>query len=246
MEIIIGREEGLRRLHCVADGRAFNIGAAGTVPTSVSRNHCRIIINGSQMTIENLKIQNVTYVDDNQVFSKAITLTSRVQLGEERFSIPLQQIVALAMGSPLATGAQTGPRQPQPAVPTFSLKPLKSVWEEYDRQKLNIQNEAARNANRQRLQGILSLIGMCIGFIPGIDPTIRYVIIAAALAMGVYFFYKGATNDTVQQKIHDLDEEFAKRYKCPNPKCGRSFGTIPYRQIEYNKKCLACGCNYTH
>ena len=238
MDIIIGREQGARRLHCVAGGREFNIGAAGSVPLSVSRQHCKLTINGSNITIENIKAQNITFVDGNQIFSKSISATSKVQLGEERFLIPLQQILQLATGAPIG--------QQQPDVPTYSLKPLKSVWEEYDDRKMEIQNNAAKSANRQRLQGILSMLGMCIGFIPGIDQTIRIVIVVAALAIAIYFFVKGSMNATVQQQLHDLDEEFAKKYKCPNPKCGRPFGAIPYRNIEYNKQCLACGCKYTH
>lgn len=236
MEIIIGREEGARRLHCVAGGREFNIGAAGSVPLSVSRQHCKLTVNGSDITIENIKVQNITFVDGNQIVSKTISATSKVQLGEERFLIPLQQILQLA------TGGKVG----APEVPTFSLKPLKSVWEEYDQRKMEIQNHAAKSANKQRLQGILSMLGMCVGFIPGIDQTIRIVIIVAALAIAVYFFIKGSMNESVQQQLHDLDEEFAKKYKCPNPKCGKPFGSVPYRNIEYNKQCFACGCKYTH
>ena len=236
MEIIIGREEGARRLHCVAGGREFNIGAAGSVPLSVSRQHCKVTVNGSDITIENIKVQNITFVDGNQIVRKNITPTSKVQLGEERFLIPLQQILQLA----------TGGKMGGPEVPTFSLKPLKSVWEEYDRRKMEIQNDAAKSANKQRLQGILSMLGMCVGFIPGIDPTVRIVIIVAALAIAIYFFIKGSMNESVQQQLHDLDEEFAKKYKCPNPKCGKPFGNVPYRNLEYNKQCFACGCKYTH
>ena len=235
MDIIIGREEGARRLHCVAGGREFNIGAAGCVPLSVSRQHCKLTVNGSNITIENIRAQNITFVDGNQVFSKSISATSRVQLGKERYLIPLQQILQLAIGTP----------DGQP-IPTFSLKPLKNVWQEYDDRRMEIQNKAAKSANKQRLQGILSMLGMCIGFIPGIDQTIRIVIIVAALAIAIYFFVKGSMNTTVQQQLHDLDEEYAKKYKCPNPKCGKPFGSIPYRNIEYNKQCLACGCKYTH
>jgi hypothetical protein len=236
MEIIIGREEGARRLHCVAGGREFNIGAAGSVPLSVSRQHCKLTVNGNDITIENIKVQNITFVDGNQIVSKTISATSKVQLGEERFLIPLQQILQLA----------TGGKMGGPEVPTFSLKPLKSVWEEYDRRKMEIQNDAAKLANKQRLQGILSMLGMCVGFIPGIAPTVRIVIIVAALAIAVYFFIKGSMNESVQQQLHDLDEEFAKKYKCPNPKCGKPFGNVPYRNLEYNKQCFACGCKYTH
>lgn len=236
MEIIIGREAGARRLLCVADGRTFAVGQAGSVPLSVSRQHCRLIVSGEKLTIENIKPENVTYVDGLQVLSKNITPTSRVQLSMERFTIPLQQIVSLATGRP----AQ--PQQPQ--APTFSLKPLKAVWEEYDKQRLAIQDDAARNANRQRLQGILSLTGMCIGFIPGIDQTLRVAIIVAALGVAIYFFIQGWNKDTVQKKLHDLDNQLAKDYKCPS--CGRPFGAVPYRQIEFSKQCFSCGCKYTH
>lgn len=184
MEIIIGREEGARRLHCIVGGREFNIGQAGAVPLSVSRRHCKISVNGSNISIENIKAQNVTFVDGNQVVSKGITSNSRVQLGEERFLVPLQQILQLA-GVSAANGMD-----PQKEAPTFSLKPMKAVWEEYDNRRMKIQNDAAKSANKQRLQGLFSMFGMCLGFIPGIDPTIRIIIIVAALSIGIYFFIK--------------------------------------------------------
>ncbi len=235
MEIIIGREEGARRLHCMADGREFAIGAAGSVPFSVSRQHCKITVDGSHITIENIKPQNITFVDGNQIVSKRISATSKVQLGEERFLIPLLQILQLATGV-----------RPQPEAPTFSLGSLEKVWNEYESRRMEIQNKAAKSANHQRLQGVLSMLGMCIGFIPGMPPILRIVVMGAALSIAVYFFIKGSLNDTVQQQLHDLDEEYAKKYKCPNPTCGKPFGSIPYYTIKYNKQCVACGCKYTH
>ena len=243
MEIIIGREEGVRRLHCIAGGREFNIGQAGSVPLSVSRRHCKITVNGSSINIENIKAQNVTFVDGNQIFSKGITATSKVQLGEEKFLVPLQQILQLVG---VYSGNVGNAGNDSKEAPTFSLKPMKAVWEEYDNRRMEIQNNAAKSANKQRLQGILSMLGMCIGFIPSIDQTLRIVIVAAALAIAVYFFIRGSFSTTVQQQLHDLDEEYAKKYKCPNPECGKPFGTVPYRNIEYNKQCFACGCKYTH
>lgn len=242
MDIIIGREEGVRRLHCIANGREFNIGQAGCVPTSVSRKHCKIVINGSTMSVENLKPQNVTFVDGNLVFSKGITSTSKLQLGNEKYTVPLQELIQLATGK--STTTPTTP--PKPEVPTFTLKPLKTIWDKYDRRKLEIQEAATKAANMSRIQGILSMAGMCIGFIPGIDPSVRIVVIVIALLAAVYFFVKGMSNDSVQKQLRDLDEEYSTKYKCPNPACGKPFGNIPYRQIEYNKQCLACGCQYTH
>jgi hypothetical protein len=242
MDIIIGREVGLRRLHCIAGNRTFDLGAEGCVPMSVSKQHCKITINGSTLTIENLKPQNSTYVDGNQVAKKTITAASRVQLGEERFLLPLQNILQLATGgNPVAPGAQT-----------FSLTPLRSVWEEYNNEMLAIQNKAAKEANKQRLQGIFSMLGMCIGVIPipGVDPTlctiIRISVIVAALALAIYFFVKGSKGAVVQQQLNQLDLKYTEKYKCPNPNCGKPFGRVPYFNIKYNKQCFACGCKYTH
>ena len=211
MEIIIGREEGARRLHCIAGGREFNIGQAGSVPLSVSRRHCKITANGSNISIENIKAQNVTFVDGNQIFSKSISATSNVQLGEEKFLVPLQQILQLVGVSSANTA--TTPKE----VPTFSLRPMKAVWEEYDNRRMEIQNNAAKSANNQRLQGILSMLGMCIGFIPGIDMTLRIVIVVAALSIGVYFFMKGRIGTTVQQQLHDLDGNMPRNTSAPTP-----------------------------
>lgn len=240
MDIIIGREEGIRRLHCIANGKEFNIGTAGCVPQSVSRKHCVISLDSTgKLSIRNLNDNNITYVDGTQVLSKSINADSLVQIGNEKFPIPIAQIISLATGKPVSKSADTN-------IPTYSLLPLKAIWDEYDRKRMEIQEEAAKSANKQRLQGILSMLGMCIGFIPGIDQKLRIIIIVAALAIAVYFFVKGQTNDSVQKQLHDLDEELTNKYKCPNPKCGKPFGAIKYKQIEFNQKCFACGCKYTH
>ena len=145
MEIVIGREEGARRLHCIAGGREFNVGQAGMVPLSVSRRHCKITVNGGNITIENIKAQNVTYVDDNQIFSKSISPTSRVQLGEEKFLVPLQQILQMVGVAP--TNAST----PQKEAPTYSLKPLERVWKEYDDRRMEIQVSQQTTLTRHTL-----------------------------------------------------------------------------------------------
>lgn len=237
MEIIIGREEGMRRLHCNANGKEFNVGQAGSVPTSVSRQHCKLTIDGDKLTIENLKPQNITYVDGNQIFSKAINLNSNVQLGAEKFPLPLKVIVASVQAA--------APKQPAAPAPEFSLLPLKKVWEEYDRRKLQIQEDAAKKANQQRIQGLVSMSAMLVGFIPQLGP-LRFVLIVLALALAVYFFIRSSSDTSVTRQIHDLDEEFARKYKCPNPNCGRPFGAIPYKIIEFTKGCPACNCKYTH
>lgn len=197
---------------------------------SVSRKHCRLTDNGDgTFTLQNISETACTYVDGREVVKTIVRPETVVQLG------PTFRAKVVDLLPPAAVKK-----------PEFSLRPLKDVWDEYDQRKLAIQEGAAKQANMSRLQGILSMSGMCIGFIPGVPSALRVVIVIAALAVTVYFFWKGMKSDSVQKQIRDLDEEFATKYKCPNPECGRPFGTLPYRSIEFNKQCIACGCKYTH
>lgn len=244
MEIIIGREEGARRLHCIADGREFYVGQAGSVPISVSRKHCKLTIIGEKMTLENLREQNITYVDGNQIFSKGISATSKVEIGRDKFALPLQQIIQLATGKTVKPG-----QPPKPEVPTYSLVPMKKVWEEYNNKMLQIDIE---NANKQKkekkkrnIQAVCSSIGMLFVLIPELG-VIRFVLMGLSALITVYIMCKGDEEDISIVKKNKLNEEYANKYKCPNPKCGKPFGYIPYRQIEFNKQCFACGCKYTH
>lgn len=247
MEIIIGREEGLRRFHCIVDGREFNVGQAGCVPTSVSRKHCKIVVNGNNITIENLKPQNITFVDGNQVFSKAISATSKVQLGAEKVEIPLQQIIQLATGKPV--GSASGTPKPAQETPTFSLRPMKDVWQKYNDAMLQIDIDAAEKQKTEKkkrnIQGMCSSVGMLFVLVPQLG-YIRFVLMGISALMAFYFFMKDDDDDISAVKKNKLNEEYASKYKCPNPACGKPFGSIPYRQIEFNKQCLACGCKYTH
>ena len=244
VEAVIGKEEGQHRLLVKIGSKAFVVGNPQCVPNTVSRTHCSLSVEYSddqtrtvtKIKIQNIKSQNVTYVDGQEIEAKVIKEDSHVQLGCERYSIDLKQVID-GMRKFLPTA-------PPPPAKEYSIVPLKKIWEEYDEEKLRISDEAAKNANRQRLQGILSMSGMLIGFIPGIDQTIRIVIIAAALLIAIFFFIKGSSDDTVQRKLHDLDEEFRKRYICPNPDCRHFIGNIPYDILSQNTGCPHCKCKY--
>lgn len=229
MEIIIGREEGARRLHCIAGGREFNLGVAGSVPTSVSRKHCKLIINGDRLAIENLKDLNVTFVDGNQVFSKVITANSHIQLGNEKYNLPLKEIIGL-----VAPKKTTKPSKPEKDAPIFSLAPLEAVWNEYDRKKVKLQQE---NENRAKKQREKMGIRMTLSGIPIIGPITNAIMGADMMS--------SSNNESNAVLLRKLDEDLDNTYKCPNPECGRPFGPVPYRRLKYTPKCPSCGCKYT-
>lgn len=246
MEIIIGREEGQHRLHIVSEGKELNIGTPECVPANVSRQHCQLLIDANNIiTIRNLKERNVTFVDGVQIDQKRITASSQIELGASHYRINLEQILGMVRPGHAfrQSASQSHPQQSQ--LPTYSLLPLKEIWEEYDKKRLAIQEDAARRANQQRLQGIVSMLGMTLGFLP-VAIELRAICVVAALSLAIYFFVQGQNTESVQKQIHDLDEEYSKKYVCPNPSCGKPFGVAPYHQIKFNKQCFACGCKYTH
>lgn len=241
MEILLGREPEGSKLIVVVDGKTYKMDTGQSVPNTVSRwdhktsrAHCRIVIGTKGMRIENLNDENVTYVNGEEVESCAITRTSVIELGDDQYRIDFARILKLI-------GYQ----------PTYSLKHLRRVWEQYDRELLNLQLEEKKKQNQQKLQGIISQVSMVCVIIPSVmpqfplPPELRAVLVVGALVMGIYFYIKGnKVDDSFIIKKRELDERFKNEYVCPNPKCKAPLGTIPYDTLKLRKKCTVCNCNY--
>lgn len=214
---------------------------------TVSREHCWLTDNGDgTFTLEN-KSQLGTFVDGRKILKTTVTADTYIKLSEKT-TVKVSDLLPQAAPKPQAFMSSGQVRQPSmqqtaPQQPEFSLKHLESVWTNYDKKRLEIQESAAKRANQQRIQGILSMSGMALGLLP-IPLVFRAACVVSALALSIYFFMQGHNTSSVQRQLHDLEEEFADKYKCPNPACGRPFGSQPYRVLRYTKKCSACGCNY--
>ena len=102
--ILIGREpEKSRLMIAINTGngiKATTIGEAGSVPNSVSRciavnnmAHCRLEVDkAGGMRLSNMKEENVTYVNGNEIMSKAVTADSTIELGRGRFAVKASDI----------------------------------------------------------------------------------------------------------------------------------------------------------
>ena len=234
MEILIGRDADEDVLAMLVDGKRMK-DSKQSVPNSVSRlkpdeytAHCRIGIKGSKITITNLNPNNVTYVDGEPVKSAVIDNTNIVCLGVDQFRLDVRYLLKkLGYVAPV------------------SIKHLRKVWDRYDSQLLDMQVEQQRQANQQKLQGLVSQLSMLCVIIPSvipqvpIPPFIRVILVVAALSMGVFFYLRGGkANNSFVMKKRDLDARFRERYVCPH--CGYFFGFIPYDQLEYREKCPHC------
>ncbi|MCQ2237895.1 MAG: FHA domain-containing protein [Bacteroidaceae bacterium] len=215
---------------------------------TVSREHCWLSDNGDgTYTLQN-KSQQGTFVDGRQVLKTNVRPETELTLGS--FKVKVADLLPLQPQSspsptPVSNPAPTPTPKPtpKPEPPTFSLRPLETIWNNYDRQRLEIQEESAKRANQQRVQGIVSMLGMALGLLP-IPVVFRAICVLASLFLGIYFFMQGQSTTSVQRQLHDLDEEYASKYKCPNPACGRPLGNMAYRNVRYQKQCPACSCKY--
>lgn len=236
MELIIGRESSTamsigQRLHVVtSQKKEFFIGNEGSVPNTVSRQHCKLTVDDSgDMTLTNIKPTNITYVNGQEIYQKTISKGDRIELGSDRFALDLQTLLDSI-------------ELPQ----TYDISHLKAIWEEYDKTKTGLQIAAQKNAAVQSVTGIFSMASMVCGIIPVFPGAVRAVLVIIALGLGVIFFIyrlRHAGENLLQLK--SLEEDFHKKYVCPNPNCQRFLGNAPYEDlIKQTKGCFVCKANY--
>lgn len=244
LEAIIGKEEGRHRLLVKVGHDAFTVGGDQSVPRSVSRAHCRLTVDFSDdaerrvkdLKLQNLKAQNITCVDGLEIEVKAIGEYARVQLGFERYQMDLRQVLA-------------GMRK---LLPPFTVPPkyycisqLRTVWENYDKTRLGLQLAEQKRNNLRGLGGIFSTAAILLAFIPSLG-ALRFVAMGISLVLGLCFFFRGFNSKcSLAVKLHDLDEDFRKKYVCPNPECRHFLGNVPYDVLRQNKGCGFCKCRYS-
>lgn len=238
MEIIIGRESTSPlsiggRLHILTSNKKdYYLGLEGSVPKTVSRQHCKIVINtDGSMVLINLKPTNITYINGIEAIQKTINKTDRIELGGEHFNLDLEAVLDAVKNE----------------IPkSYDISHLKGVWEKYQQTKIDIQVKQSKSAAVQSVTGLLSMASIACGFVPGIPNVIRGVLYGIAIILAVIFFVyrmRHAGENVLQLK--ELDDQFHKDYVCPNPDCRRFLGTTPYEDlIKQTKTCSVCKAVY--
>ena len=127
MDIIIGRESGAAEPRlCLKTGNITKyIGAAGSVPRSVSRSHCVITLDeGNNLSIKNVSDQNALYVNGMEYKSKSITDSDLVELGPEKYRLDVTAVIK-AFKTPASTPSNNSSAAPN--VKSYNISSLKSV-----------------------------------------------------------------------------------------------------------------------
>ena len=209
------------------------------------------------MLLTNLKAQNVTFVNGDEIMSKRVDANSQVALGKDRFAINISQILSVVTkmlevidsgshgggsahvngGSKVITGG--GGKEP-----IYSIKHLEYVWNDYNENLKKIRK-------RQRKLGLMSsipmgftMLGGCIvAFVPEIRP-IAGAFTAVAFALFLISIFLRANDKSIDEE-EQLKKRLEDNYVCPNPKCHCFVGNQSYNLLRKRKNCPICKCLWT-
>lgn len=253
--IYVGRESGTNRLlvYGKIDGKlkGLPVGDSGIVPASVSRAvpeqgkaHLSLKIDQEgKISVTNLKDTNITMVNGTQVVSKKINHTDNIELGVERFSLPLNIVLGSfkkLIGNP-HSGPEPGGSAQKTETKTFNISHLERVWNKFNDKNIEVAEKQRKiNLTRTGL-GIFTMCAVPTIFFLG---PIGYVLTGIGVLGNLYGFW-GMKNSETSVERQKRQDEFDDNWICPNPECGRSLQAKNYKMLERNyKSCPHCKSKY--
>ena len=228
-EITIGRERGAEnpRLAVETEGKAMYLGKPGSVPSSVSRNHCRITIDEQgKILLEDLTANNFMYVNGTECKKRRnVQPDDTVELGPDRYKLDLDGIIKTVNSNK-----------------QWHIAPLEKIYESYQQEKMDKQVKQAKINALSALPGILSMTSIGLSFAM---PALRVPMIILAAVLAIFFFvfrFKKAEADPKETKRKE--DLYREKYVCPNPACGRFLGATPYKELLRNRACPYCKAKF--
>lgn len=224
MAIIIGRDAQTRQLNVVKDGVAKKFGQAASVPMDVSRQHISLTPAGTgKWQIKNLNDKNVTFVNGVAVENMTISEGDKVELGNSHYLFQWEAVK-------------------EPKVETVDIRPLKRVWEKYDKENLEL-DIAERKFNAARsATGIITMLAIACSIIIG-HSFIYILLYALAIGISVMFTVQAYKKSSeVPQLRREIKKCFEQDYTCPQ--CGHFMGYQGYNILTQNDACPYCKTKY--
>lgn len=215
MEIIIGRDAKTSGLNVVVNNNPHLVGSSNSVPKSVSRQHCKLVVDDDgAMRIININPQNVTYVNGVAVMSKVVTRSDKVELGVERYLLTWEMI--------------------DKAMPKVAdIRPLKEVWEKYNNETKALTQSTQRFQVIRGIVPVFTMSAVLIGYLSGGRGFAFFIIYGLVIALTIFFSLKAwkdiANNDNRKEHIKDC---FTHDYCCPQ--CGYFFGFTDFKILSRN------------
>lgn len=228
IQILIGREASSNRLQLTLEKKTQAFGPPGSVPQSVSRQHCTIAIDDTQhtMRITNCKEQkNVTFVNGMRIESCQVSTSDTVELGFQHYLLNWEMVMNFV--------EQNRKKEPE----TADIRPLEAVWDNYKRQSDKLMmTEKITNVLKSGIP-ILTMGGIAAGYLlskeNGSISSLMKIIYPIAILLAIIFFVKSLIDSrNIPKKREKLTKQMIQDYSCPN--CHYYFGGQSYDVIKTN------------
>ena len=224
MEIIVGRDANTGQLKLVADGKEILCGKAGSVPVAVGNQHAKLTITDKGMRLQNLDINNHTFVNGREIQSKGISQDDRIELGATRYQLNWTDVLNVA-----------------PA----DIRPLEQVWNDYERQRMKLRIASGRFNVLKSATGLITMAAIALSIATGGRSLWYIVLYATAILISLAFTIKAYRNaEQGPQKEQELNQQFQHDYVCPH--CHRFLGNQSYHLLAQNSNCPYCKTQFIH
>lgn len=231
MEIIIGREEHASepRLRLIIGGKEKFLATQTHVPKTVSRRHCVLSVNGDAIVVKNMKEGvNPLYVNGQEVECKRIKKEDKIQLGNDMYSIDVATILSVLDNTEGAV----------------SIAHLEKVYNDFQNMKLNMQIRDRRLNAISRFSGLITTAGIVCTVIPSLSHIRTISLVIALIAGLVLAIVAMGDSKKTPLKIKEMTDKFQDDYVCP--KCGKSFGSLRYKDLAKYVACPSCKVKFKH
>lgn len=224
MEIIFGREEKSSQLQAKVDAVSFTFGDNGSVPKSVSRQHCKItVLDEGKFMLQNLKMENDTFVNGMSIQSKQVTPQDVIELGSSHYKLRWDYIQAVLSK-------------------TVSVSHLEKIWNDYQDKKLQQQIAERKFNTLKGATGLITMVAIALNMMLGSN-TLYIILYAIAILLSLGFTIKAyIAASKLPNEMKVLTEKFQKDYSCP--KCNHFLGAQSYELLKQNKACPYCKVNF--
>lgn len=224
MEILIGRDTETGKLRLTVDGRDAVYSEERPLPSSVLPTHCALTLSDDELRIRNIDINNFTYVNNQCIESKVIRQGDRIELGEDRYVLNWNALNAV--------------------LPT-DIRPLQAVWDEYEKQNIQLQIAERKFNTLRSATGLITMAAIALSIATGGRSFWYVVLYAIAIIISVVFFIKAYRDSSkIPQKRQDLSRQFQRDYVCPH--CGHFMGNQSYEILAQNAGCPYCKTKFIH
>jgi len=191
----------------------------------VSRYHAKLTKDESGVLfIEDVGSTNGTFVNQDQVLRKKITLSDVVMLGKQ-YTLNVKD--ALKFDNDYSE----------------EFAALKQVYDNYIREKIRIQSS---NQFKTRLFqslpfAVIGLAGLVIGVVGKGNHSLIVISLILAVCAPTLGIYLGARQSAkIPELLQNIANQFKIDYVCP--KCGVFLGEIPWEGLANKKQCSVSSC----